>query len=141
MFLGPHKMKMSHYFSVFDTLWNLGLFWFPKTPPPNFELFPTETWDFFDFLTTPPLIGPFPKFPRFLDWKASLTDFFFTNTDNYIEATDFHLHHSSNSNGKNIFDSSDLSDLSQYRRFWKLWNTYNCLWYSVNQMHVSLQTL
>ena len=32
MFLGPHKMKMSHYFSVFVTLWNLGLFWFPKTP-------------------------------------------------------------------------------------------------------------
>ena len=27
--LGPHKMKMSHYFSVFDTLWNLGLFEFP----------------------------------------------------------------------------------------------------------------
>ena len=26
MFFGPHKMKMSHYFSVFDTLWNLGLF-------------------------------------------------------------------------------------------------------------------
>ena len=24
MVLGPHKMKMSHYFSVSDTLWNLG---------------------------------------------------------------------------------------------------------------------
>ena len=37
MFLGPHEMKMSHYF-----------------PPPNFELFPTETRDFFDFSTPPP---------------------------------------------------------------------------------------
>ena len=26
MLLGPHKMKMSYYFLVFDTLWNLGLF-------------------------------------------------------------------------------------------------------------------
>ena len=33
MFLGPHKMKMSHYFLIFDTLWNLGLFWFPTTTP------------------------------------------------------------------------------------------------------------
>ena len=39
----------------------------------NFELFPTETRDFFEFLTTPlPLFGRFPKFPRFLVWKASL---------------------------------------------------------------------
>ena len=67
MFLGPHKMKMSHYFSVLNTLWNLGLFLFK-----NFKLFPTETWDFFYFLTTPPPFGPFPKFPRPLLWKASL---------------------------------------------------------------------
>ena len=53
MFLDPNKMKKSHYFSVFDTLWNLGLFNFRRAPP-NFEIFPTETWDFFDFLTTPP---------------------------------------------------------------------------------------
>ena len=33
MFLGPHKMKMSHYFSVFDTLWNLGLFFISEDPP------------------------------------------------------------------------------------------------------------
>ena len=26
LFLCPQEMKMSHYFSVFDTLWNLGLF-------------------------------------------------------------------------------------------------------------------
>ena len=32
-FLGPHKMKMSHYFAVSDTPWNLGhLFLFLKTP-------------------------------------------------------------------------------------------------------------
>ena len=43
MFLGPHKMKISHYcFSL----------WYPLELG-NFELFPTETWDFFDFLTTP----------------------------------------------------------------------------------------
>ena len=54
MFLGPHKMKMSHYFLVFDTLWNLGFFWFPKTPPPNFELFPTEI---FENQTKHPVLG------------------------------------------------------------------------------------
>ena len=25
-FIGPHKMKMSNYFSILGTLWNLGLF-------------------------------------------------------------------------------------------------------------------
>ena len=25
-FIDPHNMKMSHYFSPLDTLWNLGLF-------------------------------------------------------------------------------------------------------------------
>ena len=39
------------------TFLNLGLFFISEDPPPNFEVFPTETWDFFDFLTTlPPLI-------------------------------------------------------------------------------------
>ena len=54
MFLGPHKMKMSHYFI---SLWyplELGTFLISEDPLPNFELFPTETWDFFDFFTTPP---------------------------------------------------------------------------------------
>ena len=74
MFFGPHNMKMSHHFI---SLWyplklgtfliskdpppiilnfsqlKLGTFWKCEDPPPNFELFPTETWDFFDFLTTP----------------------------------------------------------------------------------------
>ena len=72
MFLGPHKMKMSTYFSVFDTLWNF-FFFFWRPPPPNFELFPTETWDFFDFLTTPPLFGLNPKFRCFFNWNASLS--------------------------------------------------------------------
>ena len=37
------------------------------------ELFPNETWDFFDFLTPPPpLFGLIPKFSCFFDWKASL---------------------------------------------------------------------
>ena len=33
-FFGPHKMKMSHYFSVFDTLWNLVYFYFFDDPFP-----------------------------------------------------------------------------------------------------------
>ena len=39
-------------------------FLFPKNLPPNFELFPTETWDFFDFLRPPPI---------WTVWKASLS--------------------------------------------------------------------
>ena len=39
---------------------------------PNFELFPPESWYFFDFLTTPPLFGLIPKFGCFFNWKASL---------------------------------------------------------------------
>ena len=53
MFLGPHKMKMSNYFLVSDTLLKLGLFFYLGRPHSNFELFTTETWAFFDFLTTP----------------------------------------------------------------------------------------
>ena len=44
-----------------------------EDPPSNFELFPTETWDFFDFLTTPPLFGLIPKFRCFFNWKTSLS--------------------------------------------------------------------
>ena len=50
-------MKMSHHFI---SLWyplKLGTFLISEDPPPNFELFPTETWDFFDFFQppTPPI--------------------------------------------------------------------------------------
>ena len=51
--MGPHKMKMSHYFISLCYLLELGTFLISEDPP-NFELFPTETSDFFDFLTTPP---------------------------------------------------------------------------------------
>ena len=37
-FFGPHKLKMSNFFSVLDPIWNFGLFDFRGTPP-NFELF------------------------------------------------------------------------------------------------------
>ena len=64
MFLGPHKMKMSHYFI---TLWYpLELVTFLNSedpPPPNFELFPTETWDFFSFFYD--YLDRFPSFPAF----------------------------------------------------------------------------
>ena len=52
MFLGPHKMKMSHYFI---SLWyplELGTFFISKDP----QLFPTETWDFLNFWRPPPPI-------------------------------------------------------------------------------------
>ena len=45
-----------------------------EDPPPNFELFPTETWDFFDFLTTPPLNAKFPSFVAFSNGKLPLGD-------------------------------------------------------------------
>ena len=74
MFLGPHKMKMSHYFSVFDTLWNSGLFLISEDPPTpvilNFSQLKLGT--FFLFLEDSPLFGPIPNFPRFFNWKASL---------------------------------------------------------------------
>ena len=61
--LGPHKMKMCHYSSVSYTLLNLGLFLF--TP-----LFWTFTyWN----MGAPSLCRLGPEFPRFLVWKASLS--------------------------------------------------------------------
>ena len=44
MFLGPHKMKMIHYFI---SLWYPLEIWtfLICEEPPNFEVFPTETWD------------------------------------------------------------------------------------------------
>ena len=76
MFLGPHKMKMSHYFSVFDTLWNLGLFWFPKTPSLILN-FPNWNLGLFWFFEDPPLPKcQIPKFRCFFDWKASLSEIY-----------------------------------------------------------------
>ena len=72
MFLGPHKMKMSHYFSVFNTLWNLGLFWFLKTPPLILDYSQLKLGTFWIFWGPPPLFGLIPKFRCFFDWKASL---------------------------------------------------------------------
>ena len=40
----------------------LDFFAISEDPPPDFELFPTKTWDF----------GLIPKFRSFFDWKASL---------------------------------------------------------------------
>ena len=54
---------MCHYFIGLWCTQELGTFLISEDPSPNFELFPTETWDFFDFLTN----------PRFLVRKASLT--------------------------------------------------------------------
>ena len=80
--IGPHEMKTSQYFSVLDTVWNILNF---LIPPPHFELIPTETWDYFDFVTTSPstpppprplhLSGPCPNVGHFLIWKASFSYF------------------------------------------------------------------
>ena len=60
-FLGPYKMKMSHYL-VSDTLWNLGLFSFPKTPPiiSNFSQLKPGT-----FLPPTPYLDQVQSFPAF----------------------------------------------------------------------------
>jgi len=55
MFLGPYKKKMSQYFISLCYPMELGDFFDFRRPLPNFELFLTETWDFFDFLITPPI--------------------------------------------------------------------------------------
>ena len=63
-------MKISHYCSVFDTHWNLRLFWFLKTPHPlplNLNYSKLK-------LTTPLLFGLIHKFCCLFDWKASLTE-------------------------------------------------------------------
>ena len=65
-----HKMKIGLWYPL-----ELGTFLISEDPPPNFEFFPTETWDCFDFFTPSPLFGLFHKFPRFFVWKASLTLF------------------------------------------------------------------
>ena len=73
MFLGPHKMKMSHYFITLSYPLELGPFLI-SPPPPNFELFPTETCDFFDIFTTPP---PSPLFgPQILKMLSKLANYF-----------------------------------------------------------------
>ena len=38
-----------------------------------FEIFPTETWELFEFFMNPPLLETFPKFLCFLILKASLS--------------------------------------------------------------------
>ena len=72
MFLGPHKMKMSHYFSVFDTLWNLGLFLFLKTPPLILNYSQLKLGTFLIFWRPPPLNAKFPSFVAFSIGKLPL---------------------------------------------------------------------
>ena len=45
MFFGSHKMKMSHYFfNLWYPLEHGTLLISEDPPPPNFEIFPTETF-------------------------------------------------------------------------------------------------
>ena len=77
--LGPHKMKMSHYFISLWYSLELGTFLISEDPPHNFELSPTETWDFFDFLTTPFPIMKFHLFHGFnIKRLMYITDWFGT---------------------------------------------------------------
>ena len=86
-YIGTKSVNMSDimvYLAMFSTIIDQILcFWvlirwkwaiiFQSLIPPNFELFPTETWDFFDFSTTPPPPKcQISKFRCFFDWKASL---------------------------------------------------------------------
>ena len=66
------RWKWVIFFSVFDTLWNLGLFWFPKTPPLILNFSQLKLGTFLIFLRSPPPLDRFPEFPRFLVWKATL---------------------------------------------------------------------
>ena len=75
MFYGPHKMKMSNYFSVFDTLWNLGLFLISEAPPLILNYSQLKLGTFLIFRKPPPLFGLIPKFRCFFNWKASLIDY------------------------------------------------------------------
>ena len=68
-FMCPHKMKKESFAFNLGYHVELGPF---LISPPNFELFPTVTWDYLFFLMTPPpLFGPGPKFCHFFIWKAS----------------------------------------------------------------------
>ena len=49
-------MKMIHYFSVFDTLFNLEIFKFQMNPLYNFKFFLSESWAF--LMQTTPLPAP-----------------------------------------------------------------------------------
>ena len=64
---------------VFGTLWNLGLFCF-RRPPLILNFSQLKVGTFLIFWRPPPLFRPFPKFPRFLVWKASLTCMSLKNT-------------------------------------------------------------
>ena len=64
MCLGPHKMKMSHYFSVSDTLWKLWLFNFPKTPPLNLNVSQLKLENFLFFWAWDPDFFVFWHRPR-----------------------------------------------------------------------------
>ena len=61
---------------VFGTLWNLGFFLFPKTPPPLIlNIFQLKLGIFLIFWRPhpSPLFGLIPKFPRFFDGKPPLS--------------------------------------------------------------------
>ena len=54
MFLGPHKMKMSHYFQSLIPSGTWDFFDLRRSPPSNFWTFSSWKLGFFDLLTTPP---------------------------------------------------------------------------------------
>ena len=54
-------MEIMHYFSNLGTFGNLGLF----------QLFPTETWELFEFSMTPP-VGNFSQVLALFNFEGSL---------------------------------------------------------------------
>ena len=63
------RWKIMHYFSNLGTFGILGTLWKVMTPP-LFEIFPTETWELFEFLMTPP-VGNFSKVPSHFIFEGS----------------------------------------------------------------------
>ena len=85
-------MKMRHYFSVSDTLWN-GTFLFFDDPPP-------------------PLFGPGPKFPHFLVWKASLNP---VTLSNYIiPLLILQIENEKEKSHKQVFVPAYIQEVSQF---------------------------
>ena len=52
MFQGHHGIENNALFSIFGTFGNLAIFGNMMTLTPLFELFPTETWEHFEFSMT-----------------------------------------------------------------------------------------
>ena len=72
MFLGPHKMKMSHYFISLRYPLELGTFLISEDPPLILNFSQLKLGTFLIFLRPPPLNAEFPSFVAFSNGKLPL---------------------------------------------------------------------